>query len=112
MQQPIAPTVAHQATHVASARQLVISQGNQTEVTLFQLNNDSGTSLTIAWIDFNGRVTNNGAHIQPGQPWIISNGAKTWESHWYAVSKPGGFVCSIAVRQNTIVNFSQLTGCN
>ncbi|MFT4562482.1 MAG: hypothetical protein ACI9BW_002228 [Gammaproteobacteria bacterium] len=97
---------------VLSSASVMSSIGNQTEVTAFRFNNDSGFPLTIAWIDFNGQITAPGQPVvQPGFPWNVANGAKTWESHWFALSNASGFLCSIALRQGAVVNFSQLTAC-
>lgn len=92
---------------------MITSAGNQTEVTSFQLNNDSGFAFNIAWIDYNGQITASGQPtMQPGRSWTIANGARTWESHWFAISSAAGFVCSISIRQGVAVNFSQLPGCS
>lgn len=98
-------------TQVPSQNQIVASSGAQTDVTQFTLHNDSNMTWTIAWIDGNGQIAENGKVTRPGQPWVVANGAKTWESHWYAISNSAGFICSISLRQNATVNFSQLAAC-
>lgn len=98
-------------TQVPSQNRIVASSGAQADVTQFTLHNDSDITWTIAWIDGNGKITANGKVIRPGQPWVVANGAKTWESHWFAISTSAGFLCSISLRQRAIVNFSQLAAC-
>ncbi|MQX36349.1 hypothetical protein [Roseospira navarrensis] len=99
------------ATNVPSWGQIVPSAGAQTDVTQFTLFNDGGFPWSIAWIDYNGTVSPGGDVIAPGTSWVVANGAKTWESHWYAVSDSQGFLCSVSLRQGAVVNFSQLTAC-
>lgn len=99
------------ATNVPSWGQIVPSAGAQTDVTQFTLYNDGGFPWSISWIDYNGTVSPGGEVIAPGRSWIVANGAKTWESHWYAVSDSQGFLCSVSLRQGAVVNFSQLTAC-
>ena len=117
MATPVPPSVtparpAHAQTHnVASRRALVASTGNQTDVTAFQLNNDTNYQIAIHWIDYAGNPNPNRVISPPGNHWRISGGVKTWESHWYAIYNPSGFLCSFSPRQNTTVNLSQLAAC-
>ena len=87
------------------------SSGAETDVTDFVLYNDSDMMWSVSWIDSSGNVTQTSDVTPPGDSWVVANGAKTWESHWYAISTENGFLCSISLRQGARVNFSQLTAC-
>ena len=105
------PAPAPAATNVRSWNQIVPSSGAETDVTDFVLYNDSDMMWSVSWIDSSGNVTQTSDVTPPGESWVVANGAKTWESHWYAISTENGFLCSISLRQGARVNFSQLTAC-
>ncbi len=109
-QQPVYGQVPA-ATNVPSRKQIVTSSGAVNDVTDFVLYNDSGMMWSASWIDYQGNITQGGQVTAPGNSWVIANGAKTWESHWFAISTSNNVLCSISPRQGARVNFSQLTAC-
>lgn len=114
------------ATNDASSSQTlsnpnrIASSGSDTDVTDYALVNDTSFDITIRWLDGQAREqpaydpqgTTDDQWVFPGDVWQIANGAKTWESHWYAVFSRSGFVCSFSPRQGENLQFSQLDACN
>jgi hypothetical protein len=107
----VTPPTAAPVAAIPSRRDVVASAGAQTDVTDFVLLNDSNDAWAVAWIDGNGSYTPNVNHIVPGQSWVVANGAKTWESHWFAITTDAGFRCSISLRQGVRAKFSELAAC-
>ncbi|MEP0522148.1 MAG: hypothetical protein ABJO09_15020 [Hyphomicrobiales bacterium] len=111
------PHFGHQTQ---SSPDRIASSGANIDVTDYGLLNDTNIDITIRWLDgqaweqpvYDGLQTPDDQWVFPGEEWQIANGAKTWESHWYAVFSRDGFVCSFSPRQWERVNFSQLDGCN
>lgn len=103
----------------SSARPMA-SSGADTDVTDFTLVNDLQHNITINWLDGQAREvwSEGGAQtgtrpwVSPGESWRVERGAKTWESHWFAVVSQQGFVCSFSPRQGETVQLSQLQACN
>lgn len=103
-----------EATTVPSMPQRVASQGASVEVNSFTLINDSATPIKVRWVNGSGQdhgTASDTAWTAAGQPWIVANGAKTWESHWFGVHTQSGFLCSISLRQGITVKLSQLSAC-
>ena len=99
-------------TLVPSQAQRIPSQGADVPVTNFTLTNDLALSVNITWLD------GQGGDVQTDQPWIapgnafrVANGAKTYQSHWYAIHTTDGFKCSFSPRQGVTVKLSQLSAC-
>jgi hypothetical protein len=86
-------------------------------ITQFTLLNDSNFAWHINWIDYQGaqsQTASGRVAIQPGQLWEIKNGgaySDTYESHWYAISYQGEFLCSISLRVGASVKYSELSAC-
>lgn len=103
-----------------SSRKQVASSGADTDVTDFTLVNDLNFNFTVKWLDSNtkdvrsqgGEQTKSHPFVSPGQSWRVERGAKTWESHWFAIYSQQGFVCSFSPRQGETVQLSQLSACN
>lgn len=106
-------------TRTLSSAKRVPSAGSDTDVTDYTLINDTNVDLTIRWLNgqaeelppYDAQQTPADQWVSPDEVWQISNGAKTWESHWYAVFTRDGFVCSFSPRQGEQVRFSQLSAC-
>ena len=101
---------------VVSDRGLVPSAGNDVTVTWFVLNNDSNSDIAVNWIDGNlnqTRTSGRGGNrwISPGDSWRVEKGAKTWESHWFAIHDRSGLLCSFAPRQGAETDLSALAAC-
>jgi len=103
-----------------SSAHRIASSGTQTDVTNFTLINDSSFKFTVKWLDdkANDKPADGGdqtiSHpwISRGESWRVERGARTWESHWYAIVTPQGLQCSFSPRQGETVRISQLTACN
>jgi hypothetical protein len=95
------------------------SSGADRPVTEFTLINDADIDVTIYWLDGNaievestgGEQTKSHPWISRGDSWRVEYGAKTWESHWFAVVSNGDFICSFSPRQNEIARLSEMDGC-
>ena len=104
---------------VPSDHRRVPSSGADTPVTEFSMYNDSNKDFRIAWINdrveettaTGGDASAQNPWISPGQSWRVENGAKTWQSHWFALYSNAGFLCSFSPRQATHIRISELTAC-
>lgn len=103
-----------------SSVQPMASSGAYTDVTDFTLINDMRFNITVNWLDGQAKQIRSeggdqtGTHpwVSPGQSWRVERGARTWESHWFAVVSQQGFVCSFTPRQGETVRLSELEACN
>ena len=105
---------------VPSRPERVASSGADVEVHNFTLVNDLDLQITVKWLDGQANeIQSYGGELTEGHPWIsygetfrVEGGAQTWQSHWFAVVSPSGFVCSFSPREGESVNLSQLSACN
>lgn len=103
-----------------SSADRIASSGAQTDVTDFTLINDSNFNFAVRWLDdtANDKPANAGdqtiSHpwVSPGDSWRVERGARTWESHWYAIVTQQGLLCSFSPRQGETVRISQLAACD
>jgi hypothetical protein len=103
-----------------SSAQPMASAGADTDVTDFTLINDLPFHITVNWLDGQakeirsegGDQTGTRPWVSPGQSWRVERGARTWESHWFAVVSQQGFVCSFSPRQGETVRLSELQACS
>lgn len=113
----VQPTVPQsQPSSVPSQRRLVASSGANRTVTRFSLYNDSRDDITVNWIDGNFNESHAGGGqpghwTHPGQSWLVVNGGKTWESHWFSIHDRTGFRCSFSPRQGANITLSELSAC-
>ncbi len=97
---------------IPSRAELVPSVGGTGPVTQFALLNDTRSAVTISWIDGAGKEYLAGdGNVSPGQSWLVQNGAKTYETHWFSVRTRNRLLCSISLRQGASVSLSNLTAC-
>lgn len=102
------------ASVVPSRAERVPSQGADTEVLNFTLTNDLDVPINVTWIDGEG----GSLPTNPDQPWIwpgeafrVADGAKTYQSHWFAIHTERNFLCSFSPREGVVVRLSELSEC-
>ena len=104
---------------VPSSTQREPSSGAVNDVTEFTLYNDLNTNIAVSWLNGQGleQWSEGGDQTQAhpwvgqGESWRVERGARTWESHWYAIASPNGFYCSFSPRQGGYVSLSGLSAC-
>ncbi len=116
---PRAPPLIASSDAIPSSSQREPSSGAVNDVTEFTLYNDLNTNIAVSWLDGQGaeQWSEGGdqtrAHpwVAQGESWRVERGARTWESHWYAIASPNGFYCSFSPRQGGYVSLSGLSAC-
>lgn len=98
---------------VPSQSGLVRSAGGDGPVTKFTLKQDLSVPVTVNWIGPDGveHVAGGGDNVPPGGAWMVENGAKGYESHWYSIRSGSQLLCSFALRQDAVVEISRLAAC-